>query len=312
MTGVELKPGNKRIGKNAVLILAMAAIYFLWGGTYLGMKLAVESLPPYFMAGTRFTTAGLLLYSFARIRGAARPTLRQWLGMGATGSLMLLGSNGLVAWAQQKVPTGVAALLFATVPLWMTALGSVGKNREKPRAGAVAGIAMGLAGVALLVLQPGRGGISGSLDILGVAAILTAALLWTCGSLYSRTAPQPESPMLSSAMQMLSGGVLLFAASLALGEWPKVHLAMLSARSIGGLAYLVVFGSVIAYNAYLWLLKNAEPALVSTYAFVNPVIAMLLGWAALGEQMTGYSLIGAAVIVSAVVLITVTRARTRA
>lgn len=294
--------------KGFVIAIALLSLYLFWGGTYLGMRIAIETMPPFIMAGVRFIAAGLILYPFARLRGAKRPASGEWKGAGIVGALLLLGGNGMVAWAEQTVPSGIAALIVATVPIWIILISMLGKDRKKPGIGVAAGIVLGFSGIVVLVLQS-LGNTEKGLDLAGMAVMLLASLSWSAGSMYSRKARLPESPLLSTAMQMLVGGALLFIASFFTGEWSRLDIAQISLRSYAALGYLVLFGSIIAYNAYIWLLKNADPSWVSTYAFVNPVIAVFLGWFIAGEELTVYSLAAAIIIVAAVVIITIFRNR---
>jgi len=288
-------------------LLALLIVYIFWGGTYLGIRLAVQTIPPFLMAGTRFLTAGTAVYGYARLRGAERPGRAHWLSAGAVGALLLVGGNGLVSWAEQLVPSGIAALLVATVPLWMILLGLL--DRRSPRPGLVvfAGVLLGFVGVAVLVLPSGSG--PDRISPLGVAALLAGAVFWAWGSLRSRSAKLPASPLLANGMQMIVGGLLLVVAGLATGEGSRLELARVSLRSLLGLGYLVSFGSIVAYNAYIWLLKNADPTWVSTYAFVNPIVAVFLGWLIANEQLAPRSLLATVIIVLAVVIITVTKNR---
>ena len=290
--------------KRLYRIGALLAVYFFWGGTYLGMRFAVQTIPPFLMAGTRFLTAGLAVYLYARLKGAPRPMLKHWIDAGIVGALLLLGGNGMVSWAEQLVSSSIAALLVATVPLWMILLGLLAKDSRRPNATVCAAVALGFVGIAILVL-PSTG--PGRIDPWGTVALLAAAFFWSLGSLYSRRARQPGSPLLAVGMQMLVGGALLLAGSGLGGEWSRFHPQQVSARSLYGLGYLILFGSIVGYNAYIWLLKNADPTWVSTYAFVNPIVAVFLGWLLAGEQLTARSLWASAVIVLSVVIITVNR-----
>jgi drug/metabolite transporter (DMT)-like permease len=283
------------------VLLAFAAIYLLWGSTYLGIKYAVETIPPFVMAGTRHLTAGFLLYGWLRWKGEKRPRLRDWGVAAVIGSLLLLGGNGLVSWAEQRVPSGLAALIVASVPIWMTVLEAV-QRRRAPRAAVVGGLALGLLSLGFLV-APGRLGGGGRVDTLGAVALLTAALSWAVGSLYSRVAKLPVSTFQAIAMEMIAGGAVLWTVGLLFGEGTRLHLAAVSGRSLAALAYLIVFGSLAGFSAYMWLLKMTTPARVSTYAYVNPVVALLLGWGIGGEKLglrTGLAALG---IVAAVAVI---------
>lgn len=296
--------------KGLLILVALFSVYLFWGGTYLGIKIAIETMPPFIMAGIRFISAGLILYLWARLSGTSRPNKRQWLGAVIVGVLLLLGGNGLVVWAEQLVPSGIAAILIATVPLWIIILEWMGKSQKRPNNGVIIGVLLGFAGIVVLVVNSIGMPDKNSIHPVGVVALLFAALSWSLGSLYSRIVDQPDSPLLSTAMQMLVGGALLLAASLFFGEWARFDIMEISFRSYIALGYLIIFGSIVGYNAYIWLLKNAEPAWVSTYAFVNPVVAVFVGWLIAGEQLTINTLIAAAIIITSVVIITFYRNRT--
>jgi drug/metabolite transporter (DMT)-like permease len=283
------------------ILLAFAAVYLLWGSTYLAIRFGVETIPPFIMAGLRHLTAGVLLFAWLRARGARWPEWRHWRSAALIGGLMLLGGNGLVSWAEQRVPSGLAALIVASVPIWMTVFDGL-LHRERPHGVVIAGLAIGLGGIALLV-APGRFAGGGHVDGLGAGALLTAALLWAIGSLWSRRVPLPSSTLLATAIEMIAGGLILFAAAAVAGEWSGFSFSSVSARSLLALGYLVVAGSLLGFSAYIFLLGATTPARVSTYAYVNPVVAVLLGWAVAGEAITPRILIAAVVIVGAVALI---------
>jgi drug/metabolite transporter (DMT)-like permease len=267
------------------VVLAFAAVYVIWGSTYLAIRFAIETLPPFLMAATRFLVAGVLLYTASRQRAGERPTSRQWLGATAVGGLMLFGGNGGVVWAEQWVPSGLAALIIATVPLWMVILEWIGSGYRRPTRMTAGGLILGFAGVAVLVGGDG-GAQAARVPWVPAAVLLLASGSWAAGSLYSRNAPLPRSPLLATAMQMIGGGAVLLLAGLASGEAGRIALREVSLRSALGLAYLIVFGSIVAFTAYIWLLRVSTPARVSTYAYVNPVVAVLLGWALAGEALT--------------------------
>ncbi len=285
----------------AKLVAAFGAVYVLWGSTYLAIRFGVETIPPFLMAGTRHLTAGLILFLWTRLRGEPRPDKSHWATAVFIGGLMLLGGNGLVTWAEQRVPSGLAALIVASVPLWMALLDGVHK-RVRPRAHVVAGLVIGLAGILMLV-APGRFAGNGRVDLLGAGALLLAALSWTAGSLFSRHARLPESVLTSTAMQMIGGGVLLWVTGLVVGEGSRLDLAAVSQRSILSLGYLIVFGSLLGFSAYVWLLRATTPARVSTYAYVNPVVAVFLGWAFAGESVTIRVALATIAVVASVALI---------
>jgi drug/metabolite transporter (DMT)-like permease len=296
------------VGERARLIAAFAAVYVIWGSTYLAILYAIETLPPFLMAGARFLVAGTVLYGWARLRGVPRPRLVHWRSAAIVGAFLLLGGNGGVVWAEQRVPSGLAALLVATVPLWMVVFESLRPTGVRPGRGVWVGLALGLAGVAFLV---GRGELAGGrgADPLGAAVLIMASMSWACGSIYARGARLPESPLLATGMEMLSGGALLTVAGLLTGEWGRLALDQVSPRSLWSLLYLIVMGSLVGFTAYIYLLQKTTPALASTYAFVNPMVAVFLGWALAGEAVTPRTLLAAAVIVTAVVVIITSRSR---
>ncbi len=288
------------------VIGAFAAIYVIWGSTYLAIRIAIETLPPFLMAGTRFLLAGGAMYAWVRARSRARPTPGQWVTTGIIGVLLLLGGNGGVTWAEQTVPSGIAALFITSVPIWMVLLNWQRPGGVRPTFAEGAGVVIGFSGVAYLL---GAGDFGGDqpLDRTGGVVLILASLSWTIGSLYSRHARLPESQWLSTGMEMLTGGAALFLVGLICGEASRISVSAMSLRSVGALLYLTVFGSLIGFSAYVWLLTVSTPARVSTYAFVNPVVAVLLGCVLGGEPFSMQILVAAGVIVGAVVLITAGR-----
>ena len=284
------------------IVLAFAAIYVLWGSTYLGIRYAVETIPPFLMAGTRHLAAGLILYAWTRSRSKARPKPREWALAAAIGAMMLLGGNGLVSWAEQRVPSGLAALIVASVPLWMTVLEAI-QRRTAPRAPVIAGLVLGLLSLGWLVV-PGRSADATHIDMLGAGALLLAALSWAVGSLYSRGVKVSVPTFQAVAMEMIAGGTVLWTVGLLSGEGADLHLAAVSPRSLLALAYLIVMGSLAGFSAYMWLLAVTTPARVSTYAYVNPIVAVLFGWIAAGEPITlriGLAALGIVVAVAAII-----------
>jgi drug/metabolite transporter (DMT)-like permease len=287
------------------IVGAFAIIYVIWGSTYLAIRFAIETLPPFLMAGTRFLIAGGVLYAWMRVfGGAARPSRADWKPTAIVGVLLLLGGNGLVVWSELRIPSGVAALLIGSEPCWVVLFDWLRPGGQRPTGRVVLGLALGVAGMALLVGPDALLG-GGRPDLLGVAAVLIACLSWAAGSVYARYASMPASPFLSTAMQMLAGGAALVVVATVLGEPWHVDFAAFSVRSSLAWLYLIVFGSLVTYTAYVWLLRVSSPARVSTYAYVNPLIAVLLGWLLADEALTVRMLLAAAVIVGGVVLITV-------
>lgn len=324
------------------IVLAFAAVYIIWGSTYLAIKVGIETIPPFFMAGVRFLVAGTILYLLIpRLRGGAAPPTRQhWATASAVGALLLLGGNGALVWSEQRVPSGLAALLLATIPIWMVLLDSLtspvpawlGALRRRPHltgapsggdrfgtfsggqgtrrgehgtkldARILSGLAIGIAGLALLV-GPARLWGSARVDLAGAGVLMLGSLSWSVGSLYSRQAKLPPSPFLAAAMEMLAGGALLVVLGLLTGEAGQIRGGTISRASVLGLAYLIAFGSLLGFTAYIWLLGVSSTARVSTYAYVNPVVAVFLGWAFGGEALSARILIATLAIVAAVALI---------
>ncbi len=287
------------------LVAAFAAIYLIWGSTYLAIRWAVETMPPLAMASARFVVAGSLMYAWSRASGIAKPRLDQWRGAALSGCLLLAGGNGAVVVAEQWVPSGMAALIVATVPLWMVLLDAAWWTKRKPEGTTMVGVLVGFGGVALLAGSPGVGG-GGPEEMWGAGLILLGSVAWAVGSLVSRYQVDPPPARMLVAMQMLAGsGALALAATVA-GEWPEVDLAAVSTRSWWALVYLIVAGAWIGYAAYVWLLTVVPPSQAGTYAFVNPVVALFLGWSLADEPLTFRSLLGAAIILASVVWITTT------
>jgi len=294
------------LGRKGWVALAFASVYLIWGSTYLSIRITVETIPPFLMVGTRFVIAGALLYGWAMARGESRPVRFHWRSAFIIGGLLLLGGNGGVTFALQTVPSGTAALLVAAIPLWMVLIEWLRPGGIRPTKRVFLGLGLGFAGIAILIGPQEIAG-SGQVPVVGALIIILATLSWATGSLYSRSAKMPDSPLVSTAMEMLAGGFLLLLAGSITGEWGALDVTQISMRSLIALIYLIFFGSIIAFTAYIWLLQVSTPARVSTYAFVNPVVAIFLGWAILDEALTGQTLLAAAVIVVAVVIITVNR-----
>src|SRR5215207_3195999 len=291
----------------ARLIAAFLAVYLIWGSTYLAIRFAVETLPPFLMAGARFVLAGAILLAWARAReGAAWPARSDWRVGLISGALLLLGGNGGVSWAEQRVPSGIAALLVAIVPLWMVLIEWLRPGGTRPSAAVFAGVAMGLAGLGLLVGPDALRSGSGS-DAYGAIILVLASLSWAAGSLYTKLAPRATSTTVSTGTQMLAGGLALLVAAFVAGEPSRLDIAHASTSSIVAFAYLLTFGSLIGFTAYVYLLAHTTAAKAATYAYVNPVVAVLLGWAIGHEPVTSRTILAAAVILGGVAIITITR-----
>jgi drug/metabolite transporter (DMT)-like permease len=282
--------------------MAFAAVYVVWGSTYLAIRIGIESFPPLILAGLRHITVGLFLYPILRWKTGIRPTAANWRTAIVTGALLLFVGNGGVSWAEQTVPSGIAALLVATVSLWLVIVDWLRPGGIKPALRVAMGILMGFAGLALLV-GPAQLGGSERVDPRGAAVLVVASLAWACGSLYSKHGGMPSSPMLGVAMQSFAGGAILLIAGLFAGEFHTLHLGAISLRSWLALTYLIVFGSGIGFSAYIYILHKSTAARVATYAFVNPVVALFLGWLIAGETITLRTVIAAAVILTAVILV---------
>lgn len=285
------------------IALALLAVYLIWGSTYLGIRFAVETIPPFMMAGTRFVIPGLLLLIWRRLAGDPPPTGRQWRSAIIIGLLLLVGGNGLVSWAEQRVASGITSLLVGSAPFWMVLVDAIFASKRRPSWQAVLGLVAGFGGIALLVEPVSLLQGQGRYDLAGIGTLLLASFLWSVGSVYGRNADMPKSSLLGTGMEMLAGSAGLFGVSLLRGEWTNFDPTTISLRSGLATLYLTLFGSLIAFVAYSWLLRNAPVALTATYAYVNPLIAVLLGnW--LGrEPLDARIAIAAAVIIGAVILI---------
>jgi drug/metabolite transporter (DMT)-like permease len=284
----------------AAVVAALATIYLVWGSTYLAIRVTDRTMPPLLMSSVRFLIAGTALYLFAS-RGRARSTRREWISAAIVGAALLLVGNGGVAWAETRLESGLAALVVATIPLWVALMDRLFFGRRLSNS-AVAGLVVGFAGVALLV-RPGGGG-----DVVAMLALVATSATWAGGSLYARGAKLPESPLLSASMQMLAAGVFLGAAGLIGGEANDVHASSFQTKPVIAFVYLVLIGSLVAFSAYAWLLKNVRISIVATYAFVNPVVAVALGSIFLSEPIRWSTVVAGAAIVIAVVLIVTARA----
>ena len=289
---------------------AMISVYLVWGSTYLAIRFAVETIPPFLMAATRFLIAGGILYTWRYFARDARPKKIEWRSAAIVGFFLIVGGNGSVVWAEQKVPSGIAALLVASAPLWMVLIDLIRPSARKTRAPGgltILGVVLGFLGIVLLVGPGQLFGQGEGVDPVGAAVLTLAALSWAIGSLYSRGAKLPASPLLGTGMEMLAGGVGLLILGTLTGEWSRLDLNAISTRSLLSLLYLILFGSLIGFASYTWLLRVAPTALVSTYAYVNPLVAIFVGYFLAGESLTLRILIATAIIIGAVALISLTQ-----
>jgi len=283
-----------------LVVAAFAAVYTIWGSTYLGIRYAVQTIPPFMMAGSRQLAAGIFLFAFSRFRGAAKPSLIEWRDAAIAGTLMLTIGNGGVRWAEQRIPSGMAALLVALTPLWMALADWLRPRGKRPTLMISAGLLLGIAGVALLArLGEHREAAYG----WSVAALLASSIGWACGSIFRRSARKPASAFLGVAMQLLAGSAGLLGLAGARGEFRQFAFNHVTALSFGSWLYLVIAGSLVGYTAYVWLLHVSTPARVSTYAYVNPLIAVLLGCTLGHEVFSHEMLLAAVIIIASVVLI---------
>jgi drug/metabolite transporter (DMT)-like permease len=289
------------LGTRWKIAIAFFAVYVFWGMTYLAMRVAVQDIPPYLMAGSRFVLAGAVLYAWARRRGDGPPVRQQWRAAAVIGGFLLLGGNASVAWAEQRVPSGLAALLIGVMPIWMVALDWL-RSGSRPSRQVVAGLLLGAIGVGLLVLPQGGGN---GIDLLGAAVLVLAAASWAWGSVISRSAPLPASPFLATSMEMLAGGAICLIVAAFAGELHDFNVAQVSGRAALAWLFLVIFGSLVAFTAYIWLLGAVSIAKAGTYAYVNPIVAVILGWAVLGEPITLRTVIAAIIILAGVALVNV-------
>lgn len=290
------------------ILFAFAAVYFVWGSTYLAMRVGVRTIPPFLLGAARFFLAGALLWGFAAAQGLTRHAQGHWRRSAIAGALLLVGGNGGVVWSVQYIPSGLAALVVGAVPLWIVAI-EWAQGARKPTLRVSLGLVAGLAGMAVLLLPDVLASLRHRGDeqhhALGIIVVLLASLSWSFGSLYTRKIRIPEAPSLAPAMQTLVGGFLLLVLSGVTGEWQGFSFARVGTSGVLSVAYLVVFGSLLAYSAYIWLLQVVAPARVSTYAFVNPVVAVLLGCLILNEPLNPRMLVSAAIVIAGVALITI-------
>jgi drug/metabolite transporter (DMT)-like permease len=284
------------------MVLAFAAVYLIWGSTYLAIRVGVRSIPPFLMAGCRFVGAGSLLYALLRARGTPAPSRGEWARAALAGLLMLTTGNGLVSWAERQVPSNVAALIVAAVPLYMALLDWARPGGRPPARRVMIGIGIGAAGMVLLV--SGGHDSSREVSVVGMGAILVSGLAWSAGSLYARYGRMHAHPVMAAAQQMLAGGAAMLAIAALRGEPAAVARAGVTRESALALGYLMVFGSMVAFSAFGWLVKATTPTRISTVAYVNPVVAVILGWAILDERLGPRAIAGATLILVAVLAMT--------
>jgi drug/metabolite transporter (DMT)-like permease len=285
---------------------AFASIYIVWGSTYLAIRYAVETIPPFIMGGARFLVSGILLYIWSRYRGAPKPTRLHWRNAIIAGAFLLLGGNGAVVWAEQFVPSGLTALLVSILPFWLVIIEWVRPPRQRPTGAVLVGLVLGFIGIIVLVGPDNIGG-DGDVSMLGALVLILGSLSWAIGSFWSRDAQLPASGLLTTGMEMLGGGALLIIVGVLSGELSNLDVHHVSRASAVGLAYLITFGSLLGFTSYIWLLDKVSPARLGTYAYVNPIVAVLLGWAIAGERLSIRTGVAAAIVICAVALITTAR-----
>ncbi len=283
--------------------LALLALYIVWGSTYLGIKVAIETIPPFFHASVRFLISGIILVVWQWSAGHALPTRKQWGSAAIIGTLLLLGGNGLVSWAEQFIPSGIAALIIGSMPMFLVVAEALRPSGIKPTGRAIVGLLIGFAGIFILVGPAEISGSSTKLNPFGVIALLGACVTWASGSVYSKTADLPKSSLMNTGAQMLMGSVSLLIVSLLTGELHGWDIMAVSSRSIYGLTYLILVGSLVGFASYGWLLQNAPISLVATYAYVNPIVAVFLGNWIGDEPLEPRIWIAAAIIIGSVIFI---------
>ena len=290
------------------IALALATIYLIWGSTYLANKYAIESLPPFFMPGARFLIAGILLSLWLAFRGARRPTRRQILDNVFIGQLLLVGGTGLVVFGQQFIPSGLTALIIGASPLFFVLVEWAWPGGQSPTPVVGAALLLGFSGVAWLA-APWKSVSAGGLQLTPTLIILTGSVIWAIGSIYSRHIRDRASPLVGAAIQMLAGGAMLLLVSNLRGEWSAVSIDLVSLESLAAFVYLIVAGSLIAFPTFVFLMQHCAPATVSTYAYVNPVVAVALGWLVANEPVGPRTIVSATVILAAVAIITLQKPR---
>jgi drug/metabolite transporter (DMT)-like permease len=283
--------------------IALLALYIVWGSTYLAIRFAVETIPPFLHASMRFLISGAILFVWRRAAGDAAPTRDNWKTTAVVGTLLLLGGNGLVSLAEKHVPSGIAALIISTSPFWLVLFESMRSGGTKPNWLSILGLVIGFSGVFLLIGPAEITGAEQQFHTFSIILLLIAPFLWSLGSIYARGADMPKSSLLSTGMQMLTGSVSLFVASVVTGELSGFSFGEVTMRSWLGLVYLITFGSLVGFVGYGWLLHNAPVSLTSTYAYVNPVVAVFLGWLLANEELNARIALASAIIIGAVIII---------
>jgi drug/metabolite transporter (DMT)-like permease len=296
---------DKKRTRRLHILIAFGTIYSVWGSTYLAIRYAVQTIPPFLMLGTRFIISGLILFAWSRMRGSPNPTPRQWRNATIAGLFLLVGGNGAVGWAEQTMPSGLTALLVSVLPFWLVFIDWVRPRGRAPRPLVIVGLLLGVVGIFVLV-NP-TGGSSSEVNKLGAGVLFLGSLSWAIGSFFSRDADLPASGFMRTSVEMLGGGLLLLLLGVSVGELGSFDIHQVSRASVIGLAYLTTFGSLLGFTAYIWLFDKVSPALAGTYAFVNPVVAVILGWAVAGERLSIRTLVAAAIVIGAVALITTSR-----
>ena len=293
-----MKPPSK-----SAIVAAFAAVYLVWGSTYLGILFAIESIPPLLMAGSRYLLAGVIMYAIARLQGAPPSNSLHWRTAAIVGAALLLGGNGGVTISEQYIPSGLAAVIVATVPIYMALLGWFANTGPRPSATIWLGLAGGFGGVALLLAPNAAQAAAYPHARLGMLILLCSSFLWSAGSIYSRRAQNAPSPFLAAGQQMICGGGLMLIVGMLVGELPRFDWQRVTWLSIGAWIYLVLIGAIVGFTAYIWLLRHCDPAKVATYAYVNPIVAVILGAVFAGEKLTLRTIIAATLIIGSVALV---------
>jgi drug/metabolite transporter (DMT)-like permease len=293
------------------VLLAFSIIYFVWGSTFLAIRVGVREVPPFLLAGMRFLVAGLVLFGWMRARGTPSPTRREWGGATLLALLIFVCDYGLLFWAERRVPSGVAAVMLATIPVFMSLSEIIILKTQRLTIRLAAALVVGISGVAVLVSHSVSFG-DAPIDPVGACALIAAAISWSAASALTRKVPLPAEKAMSSGVQMLSGGILLVLAAGLLGEFRRFQMQAVSAKAWLALAYLIVAGSIVGFTAYVWLIHHESPTKVGTYAYVNPVVAVLVGYFFGGEALGPRTIAGAALVLVSVVVITTTPKESKA